>query len=124
MLNYARQRAIDALKIPHKVILATCGPAGVEVGEVACQAVGLDLYLRLPRTSDHLFNLEQHPAVALLAPQWKLKGLASIAQPDASPGPEEWDILIQVQPLQMQIFRERSRPQSGISETIDFQGLG
>jgi|PlaIllAssembly_1097288.scaffolds.fasta_scaffold2281492_2 hypothetical protein len=45
MLEYARQRAIEALKTPNAVILASSGPAGVRASEVKYEARELMLYL-------------------------------------------------------------------------------
>ena len=41
MLDYARQRAIEALKITQKAVLATSGPAGVQATEFPCEALVL-----------------------------------------------------------------------------------
>jgi len=131
MLNYARQRAVDALKIPLKTVLATSGPAGVQAGEFPCEAAGLFLYLLIPRTSDHLFNLEQNPAVTVLAPQWELRGNAQIvflepaelqlAMLSASGQFKdwvEWSVLVRVEPIQLQIRRAVGW---GNVETIDLK---
>lgn len=127
MLNYARQRAIDALKIPRKAVLATNGPAGLQAGEFPCQAAGLSVYLLLPGTSDHLFNLEHDPHVALLTAGWELKGKAqritagemdygsSLMQ---EPG-AEWCVLVRVDPHQIQI---RADKRWGNVETFDLEG--
>jgi len=58
MLDYVRQRAIEVLKVPRRAVLATSGPSGVQVSEFPCEAIELELYLLVPQTSDHLFNLE------------------------------------------------------------------
>jgi hypothetical protein len=126
MLDYARQRAIEALKIPRKAVLGTSGPAGVQVGEFPCEATGLTLYLLVPRTSDHLYNLEHGSMVTLLANGWELKGEAQILPPDAvipgldlcrEPG-AEWCVLVRVDPCQVQIRREGGW---GNLETIDLK---
>ena len=132
MLNYARQRALEALKIPQKAVLATSGPAGVQAGEFPCEAAGLCVYLWIPRTSDQLFNLEQNAAVTLLTHAWELKGTAQIVQPGAAgfeadllikrrPDEDwlEWCVLVRVEPAQVQIRREAGW---GNCETIDFEG--
>jgi hypothetical protein len=130
MLNQARQRVIDALRIPRSAVLATSGPAGLQVSEFPCQADGLDLYLLLPKTSDHLFNLEQDHSVSLLTPQWEMKGEARMLafhqagralfpEARAAPAGEEWYILVRVAPRQMQIRREGAQPGWGNLETID-----
>jgi hypothetical protein len=124
MLDYARQRAIEALKLPRRAVLATSGPAGVQAGEFPCEATGLVLYLLVPRISDHLFNLEHGSFVTLLTGGWELKGKAQIILPDApdlelnllrEPG-AQWCVLVRVEPCQVQIRREEGW---GNLETID-----
>jgi len=126
MLNYARQRAIEALRIPRTAVLATSGPAGVQANEFPCEAIDLDLYLLLPRTSDHLFNLEHESTVTLLAAGWQLKGEAQIISQNV-PDLEldllrepvaEWCVLVRVDPCQVQIRREGGW---GNLETIDLK---
>jgi len=124
MLDYARQRAIQALKIPRRAVLVTSGPARVQVSEGPCAAIDLKLYLLLPQTSDHLFNLEYDPSITLLAANWVLKGTARIIPPNVlnlelglfQVSEEEGCILVQVDPSQVQIRREQGW---GNLETID-----
>jgi len=126
MLDYARQRAIEALSIPRRAILATSGPAGLQIGEFRCEAAGLDLYLLVPNTSDHLFNMEQDASVILWTDEWELKGKAQVISLNASdfelellrePG-AEWCELLRVKPCRMQVHRQGSW---GILETIDLE---
>ena len=127
MLDYARQRAVEALKATRTVILVTSGPAGVQAGEFPCEVLDLDLYILVPRISDHLFNLEHKSAVTLLTPSWELKGKAQIILPgdsnlqlDLLRGPGvEWYVLVRVDPCQVQIRREGGW---GNLETIDLHG--
>ena len=58
MFDYAHQRALEVLGTPRTAVLVTNGPAGIQIGEFACALSGLSLYLLVPQTSDHLFNLE------------------------------------------------------------------
>lgn len=124
MLDYARQRAIEVLKIPRRAVLATSGPAGVQASEFPCEALELELYLLVPLTSDHLFNLEHNAAVSLLTDKWELKGEAQVVslqtmhlgleilrQPEA-----ECSALIRVYPCKLHIRREDGW---GNLETID-----
>ncbi len=122
MLDYARERAREVLKIPRTAVLATDGPAGLQLSELPCQALGLAVYLLLPPTSDHAFNLERSPAVTLLAATWELKGIARIVvgekvdlellrQPES-----EWSVLVQVAPSRIHILGDRGW---GNVETID-----
>ena len=126
MLDYARQRASEALRIPRSAVLATSGPAGILAGEFPCEAIDLDLYLLVPKTSDHLFNLEHDSTVTLLTAGWELKGKAQIIPPGVSdlrldllrePG-AEWCVLVRIDPWQMQIRREEGW---GNIETIDLK---
>jgi hypothetical protein len=136
MLDYARQHAITALSQPGRVILVTSGPAGVQAGEFPCEAKDLVLYLLMPRTSDHLFNLEHNPTVSLLSAGWELKGeatllvassvAASTSMPaDGAPAFDlvllkdpaaPWCVLLRIDPVCIQIKREGGW---GNIETID-----
>jgi len=126
MLDYARQRASEALRIPRSAVLATSGPAGIQAGEFPCEAIDLDLYLLVPKTSDHLFNLEHDSTATLLTAGWELKGQAQIIPPGVSdlkldlfrePG-ADWCVLVRIDPWQMQIRREEGW---GNIETIDLK---
>ena len=124
MLNYARDRAKEILKTAHTSILATVGTAGLKVSQFPCEAVDLDLYLLLPRTSDHLFNLEQDSRVALHTDQWELTGrgralLSGEKCPQINLIPKTgaaWYVLVKVAPSQIQILRPEGW---GPVETID-----
>jgi hypothetical protein len=127
MLDYARQRALEVLKDTRNVVLATSGPAGVQASEFPCEAVSLDLYLLVPQTSDHLFNLEYETTVTLLAAGWELKGKAQIVASGTAdlelnltqaPG-AAWCALVRITPCQVQILREGGW---GNIETIDLAG--
>jgi hypothetical protein len=124
MLDYARQRVRETLRITRTVVLATSGPAGVQASEFSCEALDLHLYLLVPRTSDHLFNLEHDSAVTLLSAAWELRGEAHIIAPHASDveldlsreAGAEWCVLVRVDPCQVQIRRAEGW---GNLETID-----
>jgi hypothetical protein len=122
MLDYARQRAGEALKTSTRAVLATSGPAGLQISEVACQAVGVALYLWVPRTSDHLFNLEQDPHVTLLSAGWEVRGKAKVCREEEAvldllrDREAEWCVLVWVQACQVHI---RTEGDWGNRETID-----
>ncbi len=124
MLDYARQRAIEVLKVPRRAVLATSGPAGVQAHEFPCEAIELELYLLVPQTSDHLFNLEHVSAVSLLTKKWELKGEAHVVATNTTElqlkilqEPEAvWSVLVRVTPSKLQIRREAGW---GNLETID-----
>jgi hypothetical protein len=128
MLDYVRQRAIEVLKIPRSAVLATSGPAGVQISEFPYEALELELYLLVPQTSDHIFNLEHVSAVSLLTDKWELKGEAQILSPSLAdlkldmlrePG-AQWSVLVRVLPCKLQIRKEEGW---GNLETIDIQSL-
>jgi hypothetical protein len=124
MLDYSRQRVIEALKTPHAVILATSGPAGVQAGEVKYEALELVLYLLVPQTSDQLFNLEADSAVTLLTSRLEIKGKAQILSSipnglalDLLSEPEAgWCAIVRIDPRQVQI---RNPNGWGYLETFD-----
>jgi hypothetical protein len=124
MLDYAHGRAIEVLMIPRRAILITNGPAGLQAGEFACEAADLDLYLLVPQTCDHLFNLEYDPTAALLSSMWHLKGEVKVISPIPvdlelellkEPG-VEWCVLVRITPHKLQIRRDEGW---GNLETID-----
>ncbi len=131
MLDYARQRAGETLRSAHSAVLATNGPAGVQISEVECQAAGVTLYLLVPETSDHLFNLEHCSAVSLLAADWQVKGEAEIISAEVvskqDPAVElellqhmgtKWSVLVRVVPAQVELRRHGGW---GTVETFDLE---
>ena len=124
MMNYARERAEEILKTARTAVLATTGPAGVQVGEFPCEAFELELYLLIPKTSDHLFNLEQDDRVALHTEQWELTGKGQVfspgeKMPEISLLPKfkvGWYVFVKVIPGQIQVLRTDGW---GPAETID-----
>jgi hypothetical protein len=132
MLDYARQRAVEALGVPRTAVLVTSGPAGLQAGEFPCEAVDVDLYLLVSWTSDHLFNLEHNASVTLLTAGWELHGIAQVVSPAAldleldllrEPG-AQWCELVRVVPRRMQLRREKGW---GYLETIELEpsdGIG
>ncbi len=124
MLDYARQRAIEALRLPRTAVLATSGPAGVQASEFPCEAIDLNLYLLVPQSSDHLFNLEHDSTVTLLTAGWEVRGEVQIIPPNApdleldllrEPG-AEWYVLVRVAPCRLPFRREGGW---GNLETLD-----
>lgn len=124
MFDYAHQRALEVLGNPRTAVLVTNGPAGVQAGEFPCAALGLNLYLLVPQTSDHLFNLEYESTVTLLIAKCELKGRAQLIahgevhsdctllrEPEAG-----WGAFLQVEIFQVQI---RSEKGWGNRETLD-----
>lgn len=124
MLDYAHQRAIDVLKIPRKAIMATSGPAGIQAGEFPCEALGIELYLLIPKTSEHVFNLENDHTVILLSSAWEVKGEAELVVIRSSTlnlnilkrTEAEWCNLVRVHPYTIHV---RKKVGWGRCETIE-----
>ena len=124
MFDYAHQRALEALGNPRAAVLVTNGPAGVQVSEFPCAALGLSLYLLVPQTSDHLFNLEYESTVTLLIARYELKGKAQIVSRGAVDSDcallrepaADWGAFLRVEISQVQL---RSEEGWGNRETID-----
>lgn len=126
-MNYPRQRVKEALSTVHVVVLVTDGPAGLQAGEFSCEAVDLALYLLIPETSDHLFNLEHLSSVTVLAANWELKGNAQVIPSEIidfelilfQNVSAQWCVLVRVEPQILQIRRKEGW---GNLETIEIEG--
>ena len=126
MLDHLRQHIAATLEQARSATLATSGPAGLQAQVVPCAAEGIQLYLLLARTSDHLLNLEHDPAVVVTTAEWQVWGrarvlttvecpaaLALLEAPDAP-----WSVVIEVQPTRVAIAQ---RTGWGAAETIDLE---
>jgi len=122
MLSHLRQRVADTLVTAATATLSTYGLAGIQVNVFPCEARELVLYLLVPRTSDHLFNLESNSGVVLWTESWQARGigclvpeipagLALLERPDAA-----WCQVVAVYPSRLQIERSHG---SDYAETID-----
>jgi hypothetical protein len=122
MLNHLRQRVTETLSAARTATLSTHGAAGIQANVFPCEAVETTLYLLVPRTSDHLFNLEYNPEVVITAETWQVRGVACIApdrpagllllqQPDAA-----WCEVVAIRPTRLQIEWSGG---FGYAETID-----
>ena len=106
--------------------MATSGPAGVQASELRYEALELEVYLLVPQTSDHLFNLEYVSNVTLLTAGWELKGKARILSSAESDLQltllreleAEWCALVRVDPIQVHVLREGGW---GRIETLDLK---
>ena len=124
MFDYAQQRALEVLGNPRVAVLVTNGPAGIQVGEFACAISGLHLYLLVPHTSDHLFNLENEATVTLLIARCEVKGRAqNISREGVSLDCDllrdpaaDWCALVRVEIAQVQLHSEAGW---GNRETLD-----
>ncbi len=78
MLDHLKQRIADTLAETRLVTLATDGPAQLQAHVVPCEAEGDVLFALVPRTSDHLLNIESNPSVVVTTVDWQLRGAAEI----------------------------------------------
>ena len=125
MLNHLRQHIAATLANARSATLASSGPAGLQAQVVPCAASGVQLYLLLPRTSDHLLNLEHDPTVVVTTAEWQMFGRARLVTevehaaaqlldaPDA-----RWSVVVVVQPTRVAIAQ---RTGWGAAETIDLE---
>ena len=124
MLDHLRQHVIDLLKPVQVVTLSTCGQAGIQAQVLPCEARGLRLFILVPLTSEHLFNLEQSPAVVITTPEWQLRGEARPLAPAEAPidlgllrSPQAANsAVVEVRGRQLQVGRANGW---GFQETID-----
>lgn len=124
MLEHLRQRIVQTLADARTVTLSTHGPAGLQSGHFACELVDVRLFILIPHTSDHLFNLETNPEVVVVNNNWNLRGRARQVLPEVAPPclrlthtPEaHWSALVEIKPSQVNILGETT---AGYSETID-----
>ncbi len=114
MLEHLRQKVTAAISSVSTIMVSTYGPAGIQVENCPCQACGLRLYLLVPRTSELLFNIENHPEVIVTAPGWNLHGAAGVIPPELTTAslaglrlgrlPErEWCEIVEIRPIRLQI---------------------
>jgi hypothetical protein len=82
------------------------------------------LYVLVPDTSDHLFNLESEPEVAVTAETWHLRGTADIVQDRKdvfSADQSQWHTVVRVTPVRLHILPAKGDT-ANYAETIDFDG--
>lgn len=123
MLDILRDHAAQILAETHICTLATTGPAGLQASMVRCIGRGIILYLLVPDISDHLFNLESEPEVAVTTASWQMRGTADIIQDSPEVFAAElrqWHTLVKVTPIRLHILPGSSP--AAYAETIDFDG--
>jgi hypothetical protein len=76
MLNKLRAEALALIAATPDCTLSTIGPAGVQASVVACMVREDCVYVLVPSTVDHLFNLEHELEVVLTSTLWQLRGAA------------------------------------------------
>lgn len=124
MLQNLRERASEALATARQIVLSAYGPADIQTEAVACEAVGLALYVLVPRASDLLFNLESSTHVVATADTWQVRGVAHLLPPGAYPDrlalhmtpAAAWCDVVEIRPTRLQL---RPLIGQGQGETID-----
>src|SRR5690242_17872420 len=76
MLDKLRAEALALIATTSSCTLSTIGPAGVQASIVACVVREDCVYVLVPSTVDHLFNLEHELEVVLTCALWQLRGAA------------------------------------------------
>ncbi len=124
MLEHLRQRVTEKLAGVRVVTLSTGGTAGLLASRLPCKAEGTLLYVLVPRSSDHLFNLETNSEVAALNEVWSLKGRARVLEPDDWPpglrarAESMWSAAVEIRPTRFTLVS----PITGSpTETIDIE---
>ena len=128
MLNKLRAEALALIAATPQCTLSTSGPAGVQASMVACLVREDCVYILVPSTVDHLFNLEHEQEAVLTSPLWQLRGAAlALSDADGLQGTAPAHIntqakataytVVEVFPLRMHLEPEGRRR---YRETIDF----
>lgn len=124
MLSQLRQRAREVLSSTHQVVLSTDGPAEIQADSLRCEALGLSIYVLVPRASDLLFNLENTTLVVATADTWQARGSANLLSRARYPEqlgiarmPEAaWSELVEIRLTRLQL---RPLDGQGPVETLD-----
>ena len=79
LLSELRREALDVIRNAPQCTLCTSGPAGVQASaETAILQKDQTVLLRLPLTTEHVFNLEGNSEVVLMAESWQLRGVGQV----------------------------------------------
>jgi hypothetical protein len=124
MLDHLRRRVIDLLAPVHVATLSTSGPAGIQAQVLPCESDGIDLYVLVPVTSEHLYNLELGGRAVVTTPGWQLRGDGCILAVQDAPttlalshdARSAGCALVKVMPRQLHIGQPNGW---GFNETID-----
>lgn len=125
MLDHLQQHVIELLAPIQVATLSTCGPAGIQAEILPCEALGMSVYLLVPGTSEHLYNLEGQSSLVVTTNEWQLNGAGRVLMPSEAPDgltllkPAQscGCLVIEVKPIRLQVGSAGGR---GFSETIDF----
>jgi hypothetical protein len=76
MLDKLRVEALALIAATPHCTLSTTGPAGVQASIVRCVVHEDCIYVLIPSTVDHLFNIEHTLEVVLTTTLWQVRGAA------------------------------------------------
>ena len=120
MLDKLRAQAFQAFFATPNCTLSTVGPAGLRASNVALAVESDCLYMLIPNTSDHIFNLESEQTIVLTARKWQLSGSANqvdIVKVPFTGQQVAWSVAYQVTPLRVHLAPDDENQQP---RTIDF----
>ena len=123
MLDKLRDQALNTLAAGSDCTLSSSGPAGLQASLIPYRVADHKIYILIPITSDHLFNLETEPRVILTTPEWQLIGAAAMIEPTPSllalfTLPEtRWRQWVEITPQRVQLEPGQAQPRI----TVDFQ---
>lgn len=120
MLDKLRDQAFQAFATTPDCTLSTVGPAGLRASNVALSVESDCLYMLIPTTSDHIFNLESEQTIVLTADKWQLTGTVSQVDIVQVPFTEQqvaWSVAYEVTPLIAHLAPDDENQQP---RTIDF----
>ena len=128
MLDKLRADAIALIAATPSCTLSTSGPAGVQASIVACAVRDACVYVLVPSTADHLFNLEHKTELVLTSVPWQLRGIALVLGEAGGPrgtAPSELRAHAEREGLRLvEVFPVRMHLEIGgkrvYRETIDF----
>lgn len=112
ILRELRRQALEVIQNAPQCTLCTSGPAGVQASaETATVQSDQSVLLRLPLTTEHMFNLEENPEVVLVAASWELRGIGQVTSRNAE------TCIVEIVPRRVQLADSGSH---GDRTTIDF----
>lgn len=128
MLDMLRRAALTVIAATRHCTLSTMGPTGLQASVVDCIVCDGCVYLLIPATSEHCFNLEHTLEVLLTTSHWQVRGAGlALVDEDGRYGTapqvlrnragEAGQTVVEVFPLRMHIAAGHHRR---YCETIDF----
>lgn len=131
MLDQLRDAALAQIAAAPYCTLSTRGPAGVQASMVLCAVRDACIYMLIPHTADHLFNLEYEQEVVLTTAHWQLRGAALALGGVAGPrGTAPADLIAHANRAEaalLEIFPARIHLEAGGQrqhrETIDYAAI-